>query len=188
MAGCPVGGKVRDFVDLIVAGDYLKTAAKIREDNIVPAITGRVCPQETQCEGCCILGNKFKPLGIGYLEQFGADYECESGQIGLPDITPPTGKKVAILGSVPASLSAASDLIRMGHAVTVFEALHEIRGVLIYGIPEFRLPKEIVRREVAVIALGIEANPVVQSTTPDLKTTRTGYIAADPGSLRTSDK
>ena len=115
MAGCPVGVKVKDFVELIVAGDYLKAAAKIREDNILPAITGRVCPQETQCEGCCILGNKFEPLGIGYLERFVADYERESGQIGLPEIAPPTGKKVAIVGSGPAGLSAAGDLIRHGH-------------------------------------------------------------------------
>ena len=130
MAGCPVGVKVKDFVELITAGDYLGAAAKIREDNVLPAITGRVCPQETQCEGCCILGNKFEPLGIGYLERFVADYERESGQFGLPEKAPPTGKKVAIVGSGPAGLSAAGDLIRAGHVVTVFEALHEIGGVL----------------------------------------------------------
>ena len=112
MAGCPVGVKVKDFVELIVAGDYLAAAAKIREDNILPAITGRVCPQETQCEGCCILGNKFEPVGIGYLERFVADYERESGQLGIPEIAPATGKKVAIVGSGPAGLSAAGDLVR----------------------------------------------------------------------------
>ncbi|QEH37460.1 Glutamate synthase [NADPH] small chain [Aquisphaera giovannonii] len=167
MAGCPVGVKVKDFVELIVEGDYLRAAAKIREDNILPAITGRVCPQETQCEGCCILGNKFEPLGIGYLERFVADYERQSGQLGLPDRAPPTGKKVAIVGSGPAGLSAAGDLVRMGHAVTVFEALHEIGGVLIYGIPEFRLPKEIVRREVDVMrAMGVDfqTNVVIGKT------------------------
>ena len=89
MAGCPVGVKVKDFIELVVAGDYLGAAAKIREDNILPAITGRVCPQETQCEGCCILGNKFEPLGIGYLERFVADYERDSGQLGLPEMRPP---------------------------------------------------------------------------------------------------
>ena len=167
IAGCPVGVKVKDFVALIVAGDYLKAAAKIREDNILPAITGRVCPQETQCEGCCILGNKFEPVGIGYLERFVADYESESGQIGLPENAPSTGKKVAIVGSGPAGLSAAGDLVQKGHQVTVFEALHEIGGVLVYGIPEFRLPKEIVHREVDVMrAMGVDfqTNVVIGKT------------------------
>jgi glutamate synthase (NADPH/NADH) small chain len=167
MAGCPVGVKVKDFVALIVAGDYLGAAAKIREDNILPAITGRVCPQETQCEGCCILGNKFEPLGIGYLERFVADYERKSGQIGLPAKAPATGRKVAIVGSGPAGLSAAGDLVQKGHQVTVFEALHEIGGVLIYGIPEFRLPKEIVRHEVDVMrSMGVDfqTNVVIGKT------------------------
>ena len=152
---------------LIVAGDYLKAAAKIREDNILPAITGRVCPQEIQCEGCCILGNKFEPVGIGYLERFVADYERDSGQIGLPENAPSTGKKVAIVGSGPAGLSAAGDLVQHGHQVTVFEALHEIGGVLVYGIPEFRMPKEIVRREVDVMrAMGVDfqTNVVIGKT------------------------
>lgn len=181
MAGCPVGVKVKDFVELIVAGEYLKAASKIREDNILPAITGRVCPQETQCEGCCILGNKFEPVGIGYLERFVADFERESGQVGLPEIAPPTGKKVAIVGSGPAGLSAAGDLIRHGHQVTVFEALHEIGGVLIYGIPEFRLPKEIVRREVDVMrSMGIDfqTNVVIGKTvTIDELMNEEGYDA-----------
>ena len=154
-------------------------AAKIREDNILPAITGRVCPQETQCEGCCILGNKFEPLGIGYLERFVADYERDSGQIGVPQNAPPTGKKVAIVGSGPAGLSAAGDLIQQGHQVTVFEALHEIGGVLVYGIPEFRLPKEIVRREVDVMrTMGVqfETNVVIGKTvTIDELMTEEGY-------------
>jgi glutamate synthase (NADPH) small chain len=181
MDGCPVGVKVRDFIDLIVAGDYLGAAAKIREDNILPAITGRVCPQETQCEGCCILGNKFEPLGIGYLERFVADYERASGQLGIPQIAPPTGSKVAIVGSGPAGLSAAGDLARAGHAVTVFEALHEIGGVLIYGIPEFRLPKEIVRREVDVMremGVDFQTNVVIGKTlTIDELMTDEGYDA-----------
>ncbi len=181
MAGCPVGVKVKDFVDLIVQGNYLAAAAKIREDNILPAITGRVCPQETQCEGCCILGNKFEPVGIGYLERFVADYERSTGQVGLPEKAAATGKKVAIVGSGPAGLSAAGDLTRMGHTVTVFEALHEIGGVLIYGIPEFRLPKEIVRQEVDVMrAMGVDfqTNVVIGKTvTIDELMNEEGYDA-----------
>jgi glutamate synthase (NADPH/NADH) small chain len=165
--GCPVNVNIREFVRLAGEGNYLAAAAKIREDNVLPAITGRVCPQETQCEGCCILGNKFEPLGIGYLERFVADFEREHGQIGLPEKAPPSGKKVAIVGSGPAGLSAAGDLVRWGHGVTVFEALHEIGGVLIYGIPEFRLPKAIVRHEVeALRQMGIDfqTNVVIGKT------------------------
>jgi glutamate synthase (NADPH/NADH) small chain len=165
--GCPVNVNIREFVRLTREGDYLAAAAKIREDNVLPAITGRVCPQETQCEGCCLLGNKFEPLGIGYLERFVADYEREHGQLGLPAKAPSTGKKVAIVGSGPAGLSAAGDLVRWGHAVTVFEALHEIGGVLIYGIPEFRLPKEIVRHEINVLrqmGIDFQTNVVIGKT------------------------
>jgi glutamate synthase (NADPH) small chain len=167
VSGCPVNVNIREFVRLITAGDYLGAAAKIREDNVLPAITGRVCPQETQCEQCCVLGNKFEPLGIGYLERFVADYEREHGQFGLPERAAPTGRKVAIVGSGPASLSAAGDLVRWGHAVTVFEALHEIGGVLMYGIPEFRLPKEIVRHEVGVLrqmGVDFQTNVVIGKT------------------------
>jgi glutamate synthase (NADPH) small chain len=166
-SGCPVNVNIREFVRLCGTGDYLAAAAKIREDNVLPAITGRVCPQESQCEGCCVLGNKFEPLGIGYLERFVADYEREHGQVGLPNRLPPTGKKVAIVGSGPAGLSAAGDLVRWGHAVTVFEALHEIGGVLVYGIPEFRLPKDIVRREVDVLrqmGIDFQTNVVIGKT------------------------
>ncbi|MCC7409066.1 MAG: NADPH-dependent glutamate synthase [Phycisphaeraceae bacterium] len=165
--GCPVGVKVREFVDLVLAGDYLGAARKIREDNVLPAITGRVCPQEDQCEGACVMGRRAAPLAIGYLERFVADWEREHGQVGLPTIPPPTGKKIAIVGSGPAALSCAGDLVQRGHAVTVFEALHEIGGVLIYGIPEFRLPKDIVREEVANLAkMGVkfETNVVVGKT------------------------
>jgi glutamate synthase (NADPH) small chain len=145
---CPVGVKVKQVVALIYAGDYLGAATKLREDNALPAITGRVCPQEHQCEGGCVLGRKGAPLAIGYLERFVADYERESGRLGLPHIAEPTGKSVAIVGSGPAGLSAAGDLIQKGHRVHVFEALHELGGVLVYGIPEFRLPKSIVREEI----------------------------------------
>jgi glutamate synthase (NADPH/NADH) small chain len=145
---CPVGVKIKEVVALICAGDYLAAAAKMREDNALPAITGRVCPQENQCEGGCVLGKKGAPVAIGNLERFIADYERESGQLGLPAIAPSTGKSVAIVGSGPAGLSAAGDLIQKGHRVRVFEALHELGGVLVYGIPEFRLPKSIVKGEV----------------------------------------
>jgi glutamate synthase (NADPH/NADH) small chain len=145
---CPVGVQIREVVALINAGDFLAAAAKMREDNALPAITGRVCPQENQCEGGCVLGKKGQPVAIGNLERFIADYERTSGQLGLPAIAPPTGKSVAIVGSGPAGLSAAGDLIQKGHRVRVFEALHELGGVLVYGIPEFRLPKSIVKEEV----------------------------------------
>jgi glutamate synthase (NADPH/NADH) small chain len=179
--GCPVNVNIREFVRLVGEGDYLAAAAKIREDNVLPAITGRVCPQETQCEGCCVLGNKVEPLGIGYLERFVADYERAHGQLGLPERAPATGKKVAIVGSGPAGLSAAGDLVRWGHAVTVFEALHEIGGVLIYGIPEFRLPKDIVRHEVnALRQMGVDfqTNVVIGKTvTIDELMAEEGYDA-----------
>jgi glutamate synthase (NADPH/NADH) small chain len=145
---CPVGVKIKEVVALIYAGDYLAAAAKLREDNALPAITGRVCPQENQCEGGCILGKKGAPVAIGNLERFVADFERNSGQLGLPANAPATGKSVAIVGSGPAGLSAAGDLIQKGHRVRVFEALHELGGVLVYGIPEFRLPKSIVKSDV----------------------------------------
>jgi glutamate synthase (NADPH/NADH) small chain len=154
---CPVGVKVKDFVQLIVAGDYLAAAAKIREDNVLPAITGRVCPQEDHCEGGCLMGKKVQSLGIGYLERFVADYEQR--HMDLKDVrkAPPTGKKVAIVGSGPSGLTAAGDLVQRGHKVHVFEALHEIGGVLVYGIPEFRLPKQIIREQVDYMrAMGVE--------------------------------
>jgi glutamate synthase (NADPH/NADH) small chain len=167
MHGCPVGVKVREFVELVRQGDFLGAAAKIREDNVLPAITGRVCPQEHQCEGACILGKRGESLGIGYLERFVADFEQEHGGPVHPPRVSPTGRRVAIIGSGPAGLSAAGDLIRRGHGVTIFEALHEPGGVLIYGIPEFRLPKQIVRREIAnlkAIGVQIETNVVIGRT------------------------
>jgi glutamate synthase (NADPH/NADH) small chain len=155
--GCPVGVKVREVVDLVLDGKYMEAAAKLREDNVLPAVTGRVCPQENQCEGACILGKRFSPLAIGHIERFVADYERQTGTIGLPVAAPSTGKRIAIVGSGPAGLSCAGDLVLKGHAVTVFEALHEIGGVLIYGIPEFRLPKDIVRNEVENLRrMGVE--------------------------------
>jgi len=153
---CPVGVDVKKFVQLIVAGDFLAAAAKMREANVLPAITGRVCPQEDQCEGSCLLAKKVKPLGIGYLERFIADYEQRVG-IQLPPKPTPTGKKVAIVGSGPSGLTVAGDLIQKGHQVRVFEALHDLGGVLVYGIPEFRLPKQIVREQLDVMGkMGVE--------------------------------
>jgi glutamate synthase (NADPH/NADH) small chain len=154
---CPVGVKVKDFVQLIVAGDFLGAAAKIREDNVLPAITGRVCPQEDHCEGGCLMGKKVQSLGIGYLERFVADYEQQ--HMDLKDVpkAAPSGKKIAIVGSGPSGLTAAGDLVQKGHQVHVFEALHEIGGVLVYGIPEFRLPKQIIREQVDYMrAMGVE--------------------------------
>ncbi|HEY1578585.1 MAG TPA: NADPH-dependent glutamate synthase [Terracidiphilus sp.] len=154
---CPVGVKVKEVVALVYAGDYLGAAAKLREDNALPAITGRVCPQENQCEGGCVLGRKGAPLAIGHLERFVADYERASGRLGLPHVATSTGKSIAIVGSGPAGLSAAGDLIQKGHRVHVFEALHELGGVLVYGIPEFRLPKSIVREGIDNLrSMGVE--------------------------------
>ncbi|MGA3193933.1 MAG: NADPH-dependent glutamate synthase [Terriglobales bacterium] len=154
---CPVGVKVKDFVQLIVDGDYLGAAAKIREDNVLPAITGRVCPQEDHCEGACLLCKRGESLGIGYLERFVADYEQQHFDPTTIVKAPPTGKKVAIVGSGPSGLTAAGDLVQKGHEVHVFEALHEIGGVLVYGIPEFRLPKTIIRQQVDFMrAMGVE--------------------------------
>ena len=154
---CPVGVKVRDFVQLIVAGDFLGAAAKIREDNVLPAVTGRVCPQEDHCEGGCLMGKKVQSLGIGYLERFVADYEQQHLDFNKIQKAPPTGKKVAIVGSGPSGLTVAGDLVQKGHRVHVFEALHEVGGVLVYGIPEFRLPKQIIREQVDYMrAMGVE--------------------------------
>jgi glutamate synthase (NADPH/NADH) small chain len=154
---CPVGVNVKEFVQLIVDGDYLGAAAKIREDNVLPAITGRVCPQEDHCEGGCLLNKRGQSLGIGYLERFVADYEQQHFDVKNIVKAPPTGKKVAIVGSGPAGLTAAGDLVQKGHQVHVFEALHEIGGVLVYGIPEFRLPKKIIREQVDYMrAMGVE--------------------------------
>jgi glutamate synthase (NADPH/NADH) small chain len=181
VAGCPVGVKVKEFVGLILDGHYLEAAAKVREDDVLPAITGRVCPQEDQCEGACVLSKKFSPVAIGYLERFVADYEMQTGQVGLPPNAPPTGKRVAIVGSGPAGLSCAGDLVQKGHQVRVLEALHEIGGVLIYGIPEFRLPKEIVRQEVDNLRrMGVEFETDVvvgQTVTVDELLNEEGYDA-----------
>jgi glutamate synthase (NADPH/NADH) small chain len=179
--GCPVGIKISEFIKLVAEGDYLGAAAKIKEDNTLPAICGRVCPQEEQCEIKCTIGKKTEPVAIGRLERFVADYEREHVGIRIPQVKPKTGKKIAVVGSGPAGLSCAGDLIQMGHNVTVFEALHEVGGVLIYGIPEFRLPKEIVRAEVASLKkLGVDfqTNTVVGLTDTIDELLADGYDAA----------
>jgi glutamate synthase (NADPH/NADH) small chain len=157
MTGCPVNIRIPDFIQLIEEGKFVEAAWKLKEQNTLPAVTGRVCPQEAQCESKCILGKKGDPVAIGRLERFAADYERRSGQVKLPELPPPTGKKVAIIGAGPAGLTVAGDLVKLGHKIVIFEALHEPGGVLVYGIPEFRLPKEIVRAEVNYLKrLGVE--------------------------------
>jgi len=146
--GCPVEIDIPAFIKLISDGDYVGAARKLKERNGLPAVCGRVCPQEDQCEKVCIVGKKDDPVAIGRLERFAADWEREKGEVSVPEKTPSTGKKVAVVGAGPAGLTLAGDLILKGHEVTVFEALHKAGGVLIYGIPEFRLPKEIVDAEV----------------------------------------
>ena len=181
ISGCPVGIKIQEFIKLVADGDYLGAAAKIKEDNTLPAICGRVCPQEEQCEKVCTVGKKNDSVAIGRLERFVADYERDHVGIRIPERKPPTGKKIAVVGSGPAGLSCAADLIQMGHAVTVFEALHELGGVLVYGIPEFRLPKEIVKAEVESLRkLGVDfqTNSVIGFTDTIDELLSTGYDAA----------
>jgi len=149
--GCPVEIDIPAFIARIRERDFAGAIAKIKEKNNLPAICGRVCPQEAQCEKHCLVGKKNEPVAIGRLERFVADYEMARGGESVQKPASPTGKKVAIVGSGPAGLTAAADLCMMGHDVTVFEALHTAGGVLVYGIPEFRLPKDIVKREIANI-------------------------------------
>jgi glutamate synthase (NADPH/NADH) small chain len=146
--GCPVAVDIPGFVALVKDGKFAEGARKIKETNVLPAVCGRVCPQETQCEVLCVLGKKGDPVAVGRLERFVADWEREHQVVERPHTAPPTGKRVAMIGSGPAGLTCAADLAKLGHEVTVFEALHEMGGVLVYGIPEFRLPKKILREEI----------------------------------------
>ncbi len=148
--GCPVGINIPKFIKKIEAQDFLGAAAAIKETNALPAVCGRVCPQEKQCELNCFYTQKLNlpPIAIGHLERFAADYERNSGKMAIPEISESNGIKVAVVGSGPSGLAAAGDLAKFGYDVTVFEALHEIGGVLKYGIPEFRLPNDIVDVEI----------------------------------------
>ena len=149
VAGCPVMVNIPRFIELLSEGNLAEAARSLLNDNALPAVTGRVCPQETQCEVECIRGHKGLPVAIGYLERYVGDWaSSHSDQLKL-ETTTPSGKKVAVVGAGPGGLTAAGELAKLGHAVTIFEALHKPGGVLVYGIPEFRLPKKIVQDEVA---------------------------------------
>jgi glutamate synthase (NADPH/NADH) small chain len=179
--GCPVEIDIPLFISQVAAGDFAAAYGTLSDRNLLPAICGRVCPQEEQCEAECTLGVKFDAVAIGRLERFVADWAAKNGLAVPCAIAPPTGRKVAIVGSGPAALTAAADLARLGHHVTIFEALHKPGGVLIYGIPEFRLPKAIVAREVqALEQLGVEikTNHIIGRTvTVDELFTDFGYEA-----------
>ena len=154
--GCPVQVRVPEFIGALRQGHLAQAAAILKDKNNLPAICGRVCPQETQCEIRCVLGRKEEPVAIGRLERCVADWERNNG-VQKPTVAPPSGKRVAVIGAGPAGLTCAADLARLGHRVTMLEALHAPGGVLMYGIPEFRLPKEIVQAEVDyVCSLGVE--------------------------------
>jgi len=164
--GCPVAVRIPEFLEKVAAGDFAAAAEILQADNALPATTGRVCPQETQCEAVCVRGKKGDPVAIGWLERFIADWAAESGSAPVAPAEK-TGLKVAVVGSGPGGLSAAGQLAQLGHEVRIFEALHAPGGVLRYGIPEFRLPKAIVDREIANLeALGVEVecNVIVGKT------------------------
>ena len=155
--GCPVLIDIPAFIQMIVEKDFIGSARKIKEENSLPAICGRVCPQEVQCEETCVLSRRGEPVAIGNLERFVADYERDKNAIEMPPIPEPTGKNVAVVGSGPAGLTAAGELAKMGHKVKIFEALHKPGGVLLYGIPEFRMPKDVLGAEVEYVKdLGVE--------------------------------
>ena len=160
VAACPVGVPIPEFIACIQDGDYAKAVATIKMTNLLPAICGRVCPQEKQCQSVCTIGKSLKTVdkavAIGRLERFVADWERENGLIKPPAVAAATGKKVAVIGSGPAGLTVAADVRREGHDVTIFEAFHKTGGVMVYGIPEFRLPKAIVAKEVETLkAMGV---------------------------------
>jgi len=178
--GCPVEVLIPDFIKKISEEDFLGAAEMLKVKNSLPAVCGRVCPQESQCEVKCIVGIKGEPIAIGRLERFAADYELAFGQFNF-EKPEPTGKRVAIIGGGPAGLACAGELAKLGHAVTVFEALHVAGGVLMYGIPQFRLPKETVQTEIANLEkMGVEilTNQVVGKVTSVDELLQNGYDAA----------
>jgi glutamate synthase (NADPH/NADH) small chain len=183
--GCPVGVDIPGFIRLISEEDFIGAARKLKEDNALPAVCGRVCPQEDQCEKLCVMGRRGKPVAIGNLERFAADFERKAGRIELPAVQAPRGIRVAIVGSGPAGLTAAGELARRGYSPTVFEALHEPGGVLMYGIPAFRLPKEVVHEEIALLRrMGVEVvcDFVVGKTATVADLLAEGYEAVFVGS------
>jgi glutamate synthase (NADPH/NADH) small chain len=177
--------QIPEFLKLLRDGDFDAAAQKVKETNALPAVCGRVCPQEVQCEALCILGKKSQSVAIGNCERFVADYKRECGTATLPTKQPPNGKKVAVIGSGPAGLTVAGDLILLGYDVTIFEAFHKSGGVLMYGIPEFRLPKTVVEHEIdALVKLGvkIELSQVIgQTITIDELLNEDGYAAVFVG-------
>jgi glutamate synthase (NADPH/NADH) small chain len=182
--GCPVSIDIPGFIKLIAEGDFLAAARKLKETNALPAVCGRVCPQEDQCEKVCIVGKKFKPVAIGNLERFAADYERNHNAVTIPTLPEKTGYKIAIIGAGPAGLACAGELIKMGHDVTIFEALHKAGGVLVYGIPEFRLPKSIVEAEVEYLrklGVKIEVNAVIGKVQTVDELLQNGFDAAFVG-------
>jgi glutamate synthase (NADPH/NADH) small chain len=165
--GCPVNIDIPTFIRLITEEKIDEAAKKIKERNVLPAVCGRVCPQESQCEALCILGLRDKPVGIGNLERFVADFERKMDLVKVPIISNKLNKKIAVVGSGPSGLTVAADLVQLGYSVTIFEALHESGGVLVYGIPEFRLPKSIVSFEVDYLkkmGVRVEMNHVIGKT------------------------
>ncbi len=183
--GCPVGVDIPRFIKLIEEGRYVESAGALKEDNALPAVCGRVCPQEVQCEDLCVLGRKGDPVAIGHLERFAADYEYEHDTTPKTECPQQKGDRVAIVGSGPAGLTAAGELARMGYEPVILEALHEPGGVLTYGIPQFRLPKEIVQREVDyVLSLGavLKTNFIVGKTATIEELFAEGYMAVFVGS------
>jgi len=184
VAGCPVEVDIPGFINLITEGDLTGAIRNLWAKNALPAVCGRVCPQEIQCEGLCIVGKKGEPVAIGNLERFCADWERENGTGELPPVQPSTGKKVAIVGSGPSGLTVAGDLIVKGHDVTILEAFHKPGGVLVYGIPEFRLPKAIVAQEVNFLerlGVKVECNAVVGRTVSIDELFEQGYDAVYVG-------